>query len=86
MAEVNGPRRQEALATLVDEGCSHELAALIEGPDGPVVIYAMEVNNVEGPRAAADGSKHAIDKEHREVMDKAIGESVPYESLLDLRP
>lgn len=86
MAQVNGPRRQEALATLADEGCSHELAVLIEGPEGPVVIYAMEVESVEHPRMAANSSKHAIDKEHLEVVGRAIGEPVLLESLLDLFP
>ena len=41
LAEVNGPRRVEALATLVDEGCTHEQAYLIEGTEGPVVVYVM---------------------------------------------
>jgi hypothetical protein len=36
MAQLDGPRREEALATLDDEGCSHELAVLIDGPDGPL--------------------------------------------------
>jgi hypothetical protein len=35
LAEVNGPRRVEALATLFDEGCTHEQAYLIEGAEGP---------------------------------------------------
>jgi pyridoxine/pyridoxamine 5'-phosphate oxidase len=85
MGELNGPRRDEALATFVDEGCTHERVLLIEGADGPVVVYAMEVESVEQARNAAETSKHSIDAEHRAVLDTAIGERVEYELLLDLR-
>lgn len=85
MTQLNGPRREEALATLDDEGCSHELAVLVEGPDGPLVIYAMEVESIKKSRETADNSTHPIDKEHRAVMDKAIGERPSLETLLDLR-
>ena len=85
MRQLNGPRRDEALATLVDEGCTHERVLLIEGADGPVVVYVMEVESVERSRNAAENSKHPIDAEHRAVLDAAIGERVEYELLLDLR-
>ena len=84
MAQLNGPRREEVLATLDDEGCSHELAVLVKGPDGPLIIYAMEVESIEKSRDAADNSTHRIDKEHRAVMDKAVGERPSLEKLLDL--
>lgn len=83
---MNGPRRQEGLATLLDEGCSHELALLIEGKDGPVVVYVMEVEDVETSQEAARSSRHPIDADHRRVMGATVGDSVPYEVLLDLRP
>jgi hypothetical protein len=85
MAQLNGPRREEALATLDDEGCSHEIALLIEGPEGPLVIYAMEVESIEKSRAAAGRSTHRIDQEHRAVMEKTVGERPSLEKLLDLR-
>jgi hypothetical protein len=86
LAEVDGPRRTEALATLVDEGCSHEQVLLIEGKDGPVVIYLMEVDDVEKSQDAAVASQHAIDAEHKKVMHDAVGEAVHSELLLDLYP
>jgi hypothetical protein len=85
MEQLNGPRREEALATLADEGCTHERAVLIEGADGPVVVYVMEVESVEQARNAVENSKHRIDAEHRAVLATAIGERVEYELLLDLR-
>jgi hypothetical protein len=84
--EVGGPRRLEALATLIDEGCTHEQALLIEGKDGPVVVYVMEVDDVEQSQRAARTSKHPLDKDHKRVMQDAVGDAVPCEVLLDLRP
>lgn len=86
LAAVGGPRRDEALATLVDEGCRHETAMLIEGQDGPVLVYVMEVDDVEASRRAAAQSTHPIDAEHRRVMQQTCGDAVNREVLLDLRP
>lgn len=86
LAEIDGPRRSEALATLVDEGCRHETALLIDGPDGPVVVYVMEVEDEEASRAAAERSAHPVDADHKRVMGEALAERVPAQVLLDLRP
>ena len=83
---VNGPRRSEAVATLVDETCRHEQAFLIEGKDGPIVVYVMEVADVERSRRSAEQSRHPIDTDHRRVMQRAVGDAVPSELLLDLHP
>ena len=85
LAAVNGPRREEALATLVDEGCTHEQAFLIEGAEGPVVVYVMEVDDIEASEEAARSSGHPIDADHNRVMEQAVGDPVPFELLLDLR-
>jgi Family of unknown function (DUF6176)/Transcription factor WhiB len=73
LAEANGPRREEALAPLVDEGCTHEQAYLIEGVEGPVVIYVMEVEDNEESQEAARSSRHPIDAHHKRVMEQAGG-------------
>jgi hypothetical protein len=85
LAEANGPRRPEALATLVDEGCTHEKVYLVEGKDGPVVIYVMEVGDIQASRDAVRSSTHQIDADHQRVIGRAIGDDVPSELLLDLR-
>lgn len=84
LAQVHGPRRDEALATLVDEGCRHEMAFLMDGADGPVVIYVMEVEDVEASRAENVQSMHPIDADHKRVMTEAVGEPLQLELLLDL--
>jgi hypothetical protein len=85
LAEVNGPRREEALATLVDEGCSHEQVFLIEGPEGPLVVYVMEVDDIEASEEAARSSGYQIDADHKRVMEETVGDPLPSELLLDLR-
>lgn len=84
LREVDGPRRQEALATLLDEGCRHEQAYLIDGVHGPVVVYVMEVEDVERSKSAGRDSRHAIDEDHKRVLSQTMGEAVPAELLLDL--
>jgi hypothetical protein len=83
---VGGSRRGEALATLIDEGVSHETAVLFETADGPVIVYALEAEDLDRVYTVAQDSKHMIDADHKRVMDAALGEPVPIEVLLDLRP
>ena len=75
-------RREEALATLRDEGVTIESAFLEETAGGPYFIYYMR-----GPRlklGAAASSSHSIDEYHQ--MSKAdTWEAVPQlELLIDL--
>ena len=85
LLQANGPRREEALATLMDEGCRHEQAYLMDGAEGPVIVYVMEVGEVERSERAAEASSHPIDTDHRRVMALALGDPVRAELLLDLR-
>lgn len=83
---VQGSRRGEALATLIDQGVSHETAVLFETADGPVVVYAIEADDLDRAYETASRSRHRIDADHRRVMEAALGDPVPIEVLLDLRP
>jgi len=65
---VGGPRRDEALATLNEESCAHEQAFQIEGSNGPVLAYVMEISDLEQSRVAAATSVHPIDPDHKRVM------------------
>jgi hypothetical protein len=85
LADVDGPRRAEALRTLVDETVRHEMAVLIETADGPLLIDAIEVEDPAQSRVASEQSTHPIDADHRRVMHAILGEPVPSEVLLDLR-
>jgi hypothetical protein len=85
LAQVGGPRRAEALRTLVDETIRHEMALLIETTEGPMLVYAIEVEDPVQSRRAAERSSHQIDADHRRVMGAALLEEIPSEVLLDLR-
>jgi Family of unknown function (DUF6176) len=86
LAQVGGPRRTEALQTLVDETIRHEMALLVDAPDGPLLVYAIDVEDLAQSRHVAEHSSHPIDADHRRVMGTALGEEVPSEVLLDLGP
>ena len=85
LANLNGPRSEEALETLGDEGCTHETALLVQTSDGPLLVYAMEVEDEQRSRDAAKVSSHAIDADHRRAMDRALGDAPELETVLDLR-
>ena len=78
-------REDEVLETFRNEGTLHERVFLLEGRDGPVLAYVMEVEDPERARAAYRESALPIDLEHREVMGEVLAEAVPAEELLDLR-
>jgi hypothetical protein len=67
MDEIGG-RRDEVLASYAQEGTRHELAYLVRGEDGPILVYIAEVENIDRARAAFRESELPIDLEHREVM------------------
>jgi hypothetical protein len=81
---VNGPRRDEALATLSDEGCRHEQAIFFSDSEGPVLLHVMEVENIEQSRQVAESSRHPIDADHRRMMASALDDTVEVETILDL--
>jgi hypothetical protein len=85
LAQLDGPRRDEALATLTAEGVSYEAALLIETKDGPALLYVMEVDDPARARQVFLQSRHPVDAEHRRVLETCLGAEVAAEQLLDLR-
>ena len=73
------------MASLTDEGCTHEVGVLVQTSDGPLLVYAMEVQDEERSRQAALDSRYAIDAEHKHVMAACLAEEPKLERLLDLR-
>jgi Family of unknown function (DUF6176) len=86
LRQVGGSRRGEAAATLMEEGVTHETVVLFETSDGPMVIYAIEADDLDEAYDVASTSRHRIDADHKRIMESALGEPVPIELLLDLRP
>jgi hypothetical protein len=85
LAQLDGPRRVEALATLAAEGVSHEAAWLIDTKDGPVLVYVMNSGDPARARRVFGQSREPVDAEHRRVLGTCLGAAVPVEQLLDLR-
>ncbi len=86
LREVNGPRRAEALESLAAEGITHETAVLVDSGDGPVIVYAMETDDLARSRSVSEQSPRPIDAEHRAIMRAADDGPSDEEVLLDLRP
>ncbi|WP_159027642.1 MULTISPECIES: DUF6176 family protein [unclassified Streptomyces] len=85
LREVDGPRRAEALESLAAEGVAHETAMIIDTSDGPIIVYAMETDDLSRSRAVANGSPRSVDAEHRAVMRSADDGAADAEIVLDLR-
>lgn len=84
MAELT-ERRDEVLETYAQETVSHEIALLVQGAEGPLLVYAMEVDDPEAAAEAFQNSKLPIDLEHRAVLDDVLAGTADVELLLDLR-
>jgi hypothetical protein len=77
-------RADEVRRTFVDETVRHEQAFILHTGSGPVLVYAMEAEDVDRGREAFLGSTHPIDAEHKRVMDECLGERVEVETLYDV--
>lgn len=86
LAEVNGPRRNEAIRTLIAEGVDHETAAILRTGDGVFLIYAMETDDPDRARAVGAASEAEIDKKHHEIMSAAIDGRADVTSVLSIAP
>lgn len=86
LAEVNGPRMNEATRTLIAEGVNHETAAILRTGDGVFLIYAMETDDLERARAVGAASEAEIDKKHHEVMSAAIDGHADVTRVLSIAP
>ncbi|WP_436932211.1 DUF6176 family protein [Halosimplex halobium] len=71
MAEVRD-RRDEAEATLRDEGMLTESAFLERTDDGPHLVYYMEAEDIERVWDQYEDSDHDIDREHKQVMSDVL--------------
>lgn len=85
LGEVDGPRRTEARESLAAEEVDHETAMIIDTSDGPILVYAMQTDDVARSRAVADDSPRPVDAEHRAVMRGADDGPADAEIVLDLR-
>lgn len=71
MAEIRR-RVEEARATHEDEGMLTESAFLERTNDGTFLVYYMECERWSRAVTAYENSDHAIDEEHKRVMDEVL--------------
>ena len=71
MAEVRD-RRDEAEATLREEGMVTESAFLEHTDDGPHLVYYMEAEDIDRVWGQYADSDHDIDREHEQVMAEVL--------------
>jgi ribosomal protein S18 acetylase RimI-like enzyme len=76
-------RRAEAEATYRQEGTRAEQAFLLAGEDGPVLVYVMEIDDLERAREAFQRSTLPIDLEFKELMGQVVAAPVDPERLYD---
>jgi hypothetical protein len=61
-----------------------ELAYLIQGSDGPILVYIIEAEDLEQAARAVRENPLPIDLEHRQRMTEVLGDPASAESLLDM--
>ncbi|RFA15512.1 hypothetical protein B7R22_06700 [Subtercola boreus] len=84
LSELNGLRRDEALESLRAEGVRHETAVILDTSDGPILVHAMESDDIDRARRIGAASTLPVDKRHHEVMRAADGGPAASRVLLDL--
>jgi hypothetical protein len=85
LGRVGSQLRAQAVETLIAEGVTHETAVILDTSDGPVIVYAMETDDIDRARAVGAASASPIDDEHHRVMRAADAGAVPHRIVLDLR-
>lgn len=78
-------RQVEVLETFRQEGMRHEVAYLLHAADGPVLVYAMEAEDMERAWAAYEASQLPIDLEHHRVLAAVQAGPREVEQLYELR-
>lgn len=63
-------RKEEAIATLKDEGVVSESCFISE--DGETIYYFMEAEDFEAVQKAASTSSHPIDADHKKAKESSL--------------
>src|SRR5262245_13386038 len=79
-------RRDGGLQTYAQEGVRHEMGYLIDGRDGPILVWIMELHDRDEATRAFLNSKLPIDLQHMQIMREVVAEwikpEVAYECLV----
>jgi len=84
LGELNR-RRDEVRETFAQETVRHEMAFIVKGADGPILVYVTEAEDFDQARLAYQASTLPIDTEHRQVMKEVTDGAAPVEALYECR-
>jgi hypothetical protein len=84
MAELNA-RVDEVRETFRQETIRHEMAYLLQGEGGPILVYAIEAEDPDLGHRVAAASELPIDSEHRRVMGVVLDGTAEAELLYECR-
>jgi hypothetical protein len=65
-------RAAEVRATFRDEGVQHEQAFILPTAEGPVLVWAGQLNDPDQASRVFARSSHAIDIEHERVLSECL--------------
>lgn len=83
-AKTINERRDEALATLRDEGVILESVFLDQNSEGDFLIYVMKAESFERAMETFEKSVHAIDEYHQNFKKECWEDGKRLEMLIDL--
>lgn len=76
-------RRDEVRETFRQETVRHEIAYILEDAEGPILVYAVEVEDYEKGRQAFQESRLPIDIEHKAIMAESLGERLRIDPIYE---
>jgi hypothetical protein len=76
-------RHDEVVETFRQETVRHEVAYLLQDEEGPVLVYAIEADDLDQAREAFQASTLGIDVEHKEVMAEVLAGAATVEKLYE---
>jgi Family of unknown function (DUF6176) len=76
-------RRDEVRETFKQETVRQEVAYLLPGREGPILVYAVEAEDTEHAGRVARASTLPIDIEHRHVMGEVLQGAADAELLYE---
>ena len=83
-ARTIAARRDEALATLKDEGVTIESAFLEHAADGDYLVYYVRTHDLQRSSDAAAKSSDPIDRYHQSFKEETWDERTTLELFVDL--
>ncbi|MGI8555578.1 MAG: DUF6176 family protein [Pyrinomonadaceae bacterium] len=83
-AKIINQRKDEALATLRDEGVILETVFLDQTAEGDFLIYLMKAESFEKAKETVNKSVHAIDEFHQNFKRETWEDGKQLELLIDL--